>query len=520
MAEFEKQAPQWDPEVQSPGGVRRYVIRSLIWTLLLVPAVFGILCWFTAQIHPLLSPALGGILTAVFLRYRAGRKGALPQDALWRYFPVLLPLGYYLLVFVAAFGLSGYQFGSNLFQQILLTMSAPWFGGNFLLAFMGDFASYPLMITLCYGGMFVVFLLWDVIRKPETLRLRRGTALFGACLLLGAVCAFQFHARSAYFLDRDYSVLKVENEVDLWPYDPDNRENILYVPREAPTLTITENYPRLDGATALYPVYSALAQAVYQGLEGDATSEDLPIREKYPSKEENSRWHEVVQCSKTSTAYERLIRGEVDVIFVLQPSKEQLAAAEAAGVQMQLHPIGKEAFVFFVNSENPVSNLTQTEIQDIYQKKITNWKTLGGENESILPFQRPANSGSQTAMEAFMEGKELPTPLREEYAAGMGGIVDAVAAYRNYTGAVGYSFRFFATGMKTGEGLKLLAIDGIAPTVEHIADNTYPLTFPIYAVTAKEPEGNVKALLDYLTSPQGQEMVEGCGYVPLDQSGS
>lgn len=518
MAEFERLNQQTHPEGQGKKTIRRYVIGSLSWTLLLIPAVFGILCWFVMAVHPLFSPALGGILGGVFLRYRAAKKNILPQDALWRYFPLLLPLGYYLLAFVAAFGLSGYQFGSSLFQQCLLILSAPWFGGNFLLAFMGDFASFPLMIALCYGGMFLVFLLWDLVKKPETRGLRRGVALLCVCLLLGGICAVQFQARSARYLDRDYSVLKVENEVDLWPYAPENLENILYAPPEEPTLLITQDYPSLDGATALYPVYAAAAQAVYRGLEGDVP--DVSADEKYPAREVNSRWGEYVQCTKTTTAYERLIQGEVDIIFAAQPSQAQWEAAQAAGVELRLHPIGKEAFVFFVNRENPVSDLSRAEIQGIYQKTITNWRDVGGLNVPILPFQRPANSGSQTAMEAFMEGKALPAPLREEYAAGMGGIVDAVAEYRNYEGAIGYSFRFYATGMKKNEGLKLLSIDGLAPTVANIADDSYPLTSQVYAVTAGEPEGNVKALLQWLTSPQGQELIEGGGYVPLNPNGT
>ena len=518
MAEFERQSPGLSPEVRNTGRPRRYVIGNLAWTLLAAPIPLGILCWVTQEFHLLIGPVLGSILMAVLLRGWAGKKGTLPREALWRYLPVLLPLLYYLLAFAVTFGLAGYRFGSGLFEMTLTTLSAPWLAGNFLLSFMGKWSLFPALITACYGSMFLVFLLWDLVRRPETQGIRRGVVLLGACLLLGGVCVFQFQARSAHYLDRDYRVLKVENEVDLWPYDPDNTENILYVPREEPTLLITEDYPRLDGATALFPVYGAVAQAVYRGLEGEVG--DAPADDKYRARAEGSRWGEFIQCSKTTEAYARLIRGETDIIFVAQPSQEQLADAEEAGVELRLHPMGKEAFVFFVNRENPIDNLTRAEIQGIYQKTYTNWWDLGGRNTPILPFQRPANSGSQTAMEAFMEGKPLPAPLREEFAAGMGGIVDAVAEYRNYEGAIGYSFRFYATGMKKSEGLKLLAIDGIAPTVENIADDSYPLTSQLYAVTAGEPEGTVKALLQWLSSPQGQALIEGSGYVPLAPAGT
>ena len=65
-------------------------------------------------------------------------------------------------------------------------------------------------------------------------------------------------------------------------------------------------------------------------------------------------------------------------------------------------------FVFYVNSSNPVSSLTTEQIQKIYTGEITNWNELGGNNEKIVPLQRPVNSGSQTGMLSLvMKGKQL-----------------------------------------------------------------------------------------------------------------
>jgi phosphate transport system substrate-binding protein len=183
-------------------------------------------------------------------------------------------------------------------------------------------------------------------------------------------------------------------------------------------------------------------------------------------------------------------------------------------VELVLTPIAKEAFVFFVNRDNPVSSLTLPQIQDIYQKRITNGKSVGGQNEKIIPFQRPDNSGSQTIMLAMVMGdKELPDPLWEEMSGGMGDMISRVATYRNYSSAIGYSFRYFATGMKPNENIKLLAIDGTEPTVENISNGTYPFTVDVYAVTAGSTNVNTEKLIDWILSEQGQELIEICGYV-------
>lgn len=129
----------------------------------------------------------------------------------------------------------------------------------------------------------------------------------------------------------------------------------------------------------------------------------------------------------------------MDVFFGAQPSAWQVEEAAKQGVEFCLTPVAREAFVFLVSRENPVETLTVGQIQDIYQKKIKNWENLGGMDEQIMPFQRPENSGSQTIMQKVMGEKELPPPLLEEYASGMGGVIEAVASYRNYPGAIGYS---------------------------------------------------------------------------------
>jgi phosphate transport system substrate-binding protein len=131
-----------------------------------------------------------------------------------------------------------------------------------------------------------------------------------------------------------------------------------------------------------------------------------------------------------------------------------------------------------------------------------------------MPFQRPENSGSQTIMLARVMGdKSLPPPLREEYASMMGGVINRVAEYRNYSSAIGYSFRYFATGMKPNENIRLLAIGGIEPAVENIRNGSYPFTVDVYAVTAGSADDNTEKLIGWILSEQGQGFIESCGYV-------
>jgi len=296
----------------------------------------------------------------------------------------------------------------------------------------------------------------------------------------------------------------------LHEYDP-FREGTKAVKLDEPSdLQLTEYEAltfRMDGATALYPVYAAFAQAVYPNpyIEYD---------------------HGALSCTNTVNAYEKLIQGKADMIFVAGPSQAQLDMAAQAGVELHMTPIGKEAFVFFVNSRNPVTGLTVEQVQGIYSGQIKNWKELGGKNQSIRSFQRAENSGSQTALQRLMGDLPLLEPEEEDVIADMGGIIRRVASYRNYKNAIGFSFRFYSTEMVADDQIRLLALNGVEPTKETIRDGSYPISSYFYAVTAapigqpapQETNPLLAKFLNWVLSEQGQEIVERTGYVALGES--
>lgn len=268
-----------------------------------------------------------------------------------------------------------------------------------------------------------------------------------------------------------------------------------------------DTLPRMDGATALYPVYAAFAQAVYP--ETMAEQDPWDIRK-------------TVSCSTTSSAYRSIVDGKCDIIFVAGPSEEQEAYAAEKGVELIYTPIGREAFVFFVHPDNPIDGLSLDQIRRIYAGEITRWDQLGVNGLGrILAYQRDEGSGSQTALERFvMRDTPLMPADKENRVDGMGGIVESVSAYKNHRNAVGFSFRFYCTALMKGFDVKLLAVNGVHPTVESIENGTYPLASSFYAVTRSDADQNTLALMDWICGPQGQTLVEKAGYTPLQTAGS
>jgi phosphate transport system substrate-binding protein len=306
------------------------------------------------------------------------------------------------------------------------------------------------------------------------------------------------------------SLLKPEpvyDNVSRWDYQPFSEKTKVATLHTESTLKLEENLPILDGATALYPLYAAFVQAVYPKAE-------YPISGKWDM-EYKTVIQPIVTSSRTSTAYDNLIDGKVDIIFCAKPSDKQTEKAHEKGINYNMVPIGREAFVFFVNTHNKVSNLTIDQVRGIYSGEITKWSEIGGRNQSIEVYQREKNSGSQTMLESIMTGKQLIVPLTEEVLNFMLDIVTEVSNYRNYNNAIGYSFLFYTTQMVKNNQIKLLSINGIYPSKETIQNNEYPYSDVFYAITINTENENINKFIEWILSEQGQYLVSKTGYIPI-----
>ena len=272
--------------------------------------------------------------------------------------------------------------------------------------------------------------------------------------------------------------------------DPEERKALL----NQEQLFTADNYPKIDGSTATLP----LAEA----FKANFTKTDI--------KDVN------VTHTKTHNAYVNLINGDTDLILVTYPSEDEQKLAKEKNVELEIVPIVKEAFVFFVNKSNAVNSLTLEQIQKIYTGQIKSWKDVGGENQRIIPFQRPENSGSQSGMLSLvMKGQKMMDPTTETLAYTMADIVDVISDYNNGKYAIGYSYYYYANTMYSKDNMKFLAVDGIEPTYDNIKNGLYGIQTAYYAVIRKDAakDSDARKLLEAMKSERGQEVAKEAGYV-------
>ena len=218
--------------------------------------------------------------------------------------------------------------------------------------------------------------------------------------------------------NRDVNFKKVNNYIIADLYYPfadirNTNSKVVKLTNES-SLIITNNFPRLDGEIEFFPIYSAFADAVYKITVTNNKYTNMFLKqvpfEEYIIINDNGRietnydratnssydtayvlcstiYYNTYESFLYDHAYKNLINGEADIVFGNEPSSKDIEMAKTNNIDLILTPIGKEAFVFFVNSQNKVDNLSKENIKDIYTGKIKNWKELGGDNMRIKAYQ-------------------------------------------------------------------------------------------------------------------------------------
>lgn len=266
--------------------------------------------------------------------------------------------------------------------------------------------------------------------------------------------------------------------------------------------------PVIDGSTSTYP----FTEVVYGRLFANGRT-----HKQFPKKH-----------SKTHTSYERLINGEVDMLFASHhPANDIVELAKEKGVEFELIPVALDAMVFFTNADNPATGLTKEQITDIYvNNSYNNWSQIGGSDALLYPYCRNNDSGSHAQMEKhFLNGNKIHPDVQKETSFTMENVLTDVmnAKTEQPLGyALGYSIYYFFNNMdyfyNTKTELKLLEIDGIAPNDETIASGEYPLSNNTYIVLRKdEPENSpARKMVEFMLSEEGQQCVIDAGYGSLN----
>lgn len=167
-----------------------------------------------------------------------------------------------------------------------------------------------------------------------------------------------------------------------------------------------------------------------------------------------------------------------------------------------------DGIAVIVHPDNPVSDLTLSQIADIYTGKITNWSEVGGNDGEIVLIGREANSGTRDGFETIT-GTAENCQYRQELSSN-GDVIATVAGNPN---AIGYAS--LATIKNT---VKALSINGVVPAEETVKDGSYAVQRPFVLVTKADTalSETAQKFFDYMISGKANEIISAAGAVPAN----
>lgn len=263
-------------------------------------------------------------------------------------------------------------------------------------------------------------------------------------------------------------------------------------------------------STASTGTTSTASSSPYSGLSGsismDGSSALAPLAQAAADslKDANPNLSITVNAGGSGKGLTDIANKSVDIGNSDVFASEKLTPDKANGlVDHQVCLIGVATVV---NPSVTVSNLTKAQLIDIFTGKVTNWNQVGGSDQTIVIVNRPTTSGTRALFKKdALNGAEEATgkALQQDDS----GVLEQTVAQTK--GAIGYLALSY-TGGKTD--IKLLQLDGVAPTYDNIYSGKYPVWGYEHMYTNGDATGVVKSFIDYMTSADFASTVTKDGY--------
>jgi len=223
----------------------------------------------------------------------------------------------------------------------------------------------------------------------------------------------------------------------------------------------------------------------------------------------------------SGTGIAAMINGTVDIANASRKMKDkEIQLAEEHGQHPVQHVVGYDALAVFINRNNPIKSMTFEELKNIFGRdpKVRNWADMditvpGCDSGEVVVVSRQNNSGTYAYFKETILGEH------GKYRQGtldMHGSKDVVDLVEKTPCAIGYSGLAYAT-----DNVKMVCVSSkageacINPSIETASDRSYPIARPLFMYTNGEPEGDIKAYVDWIKSDAGQCILLKKGYAPV-----
>lgn len=258
----------------------------------------------------------------------------------------------------------------------------------------------------------------------------------------------------------------------------------------------------LIGLTASATVLAAGPQLVWRG---DVTTARGVVTDVAKAWEKAGKGHFELQPFNTASGLDAVSKGTADLAGSARPG---IGGAEQA---LTFTPVAWDALVMVTYPSNPVSNITLMQLHEIYMGRITNWKELGGDDAPInLYAVASPGDGVEWSLRKLLFGRGNQPVAAPRLYVNQAKLEEGVTLDRRGLGATTLA------GVSGNKKVKMLSIDGVAPSTSSVSSGSYPLYTALYLVSndASPKAADVKEFLTYVTSGAGSSLLRAHGLVP------
>jgi phosphate transport system substrate-binding protein len=215
-----------------------------------------------------------------------------------------------------------------------------------------------------------------------------------------------------------------------------------------------------------------------------------------------------IAAEGSTTGISAIIDGTAQIGMSSRRAKPtEMSGAQAKGVSMKPIIVAYDGIAVILNANNPLSELTKRQVEQIFTGEITDWSAVGGTPGRISIYTRNTSSGT------YSDFKELAMKKRDyarssQKMAGNEQIAAEVGRNPNGIGYVGLAYM-------NAPGTKIATIDGGAPTKEAVLAKKYPYARPTFYYTNGEPTGEAAKFVEFTLSDEGQRIASQVGFVPV-----
>lgn len=204
-------------------------------------------------------------------------------------------------------------------------------------------------------------------------------------------------------------------------------------------------------------------------------------------------------------AVKAVSKGALDIGLIARPLKER-----ERHLNLQVREYAASPVIFATSTTCPRTDITTEELIMVYGGELRQWP-CGSRVRLVL---RPADDSDTRAIRGISPAMNEAVDKALTRSGMLVALTDQDAADVLVRGPERFGTSTLALIVTEARPLRVLSLNGVVPTLQALADGSYPLSKTFALVTNVPPSPHEASFIDFVFSPAGRKILEEAGNLP------